>query len=241
MPKQENQKTNLIAVIIVAVLVVAAIIIWAISPRSQQQLTEDTPTTTTIESGVIEVNAAESKDIKAAIEQRRAEKAPPMSDIRAGANLDEITQAAQSWSPSLQQVYGQNAPDFTLTDIYDKQHRLSDYKGSNVLIVYWATWCPYCRREIPHLNLMQKRVPESRLKILAITNENKSVVRDFADSHNMLYTALIGNNSLPRLYQIVPAAGIPSAIFIDPEGKIKFITVGYMPLDDILAVIGAEK
>jgi peroxiredoxin len=182
-----------------------------------------------------------SESIPMTIEQRKEMNPFPAADVKPGATLQQIGEAAITWSPQLQNQYGKDAPDFALKDLQGKQHRLSDYKGRNVMVVFWATWCPPCKKEIPHLILLENRMPADKLKILAITNEDQQLVRKFVTDNNINYTVLLDNGALPRFYMEVSAAGIPSAAFIDPQGKIKFATYGYLPFEDTRAILQAPE
>ncbi|MHC4800158.1 MAG: peroxiredoxin family protein, partial [Planctomycetota bacterium] len=83
-------------------------------------------------------------------------------------NLNEIIKARKDWDPYIP-WYGKLAPDFTLTDIAGKNHKLSDYRGRNVLIVFWATWCPPCQMMVPHLIELRKTLGEDNLAMLGIS------------------------------------------------------------------------
>src|SRR4030042_3085295 len=83
--------------------------------------------------------------------------------------LEDVIKAAKTWEPAYQKWYGKPAPDFALTDVADKVHRLGDYKGKNVIIIFWATWCGPCLREIPDLMELRKTVGQSELAMLAVS------------------------------------------------------------------------
>jgi peroxiredoxin len=174
-------------------------------------------------------------------EQRREMELFKPADVAAGATLAQIVGARRTWNPILQHWYGQDAPDFALTDLQDKQHRLSDYKGRNVLIIFWATWCPPCKSEIPHLTLLQKRASSYDLKILAVTNENKQKVQKFASDYGINYTILFDKGTMTDFYWLIQSRGIPSAAYIDPQGKVKFVTLGLVPFKDIQAILSAKQ
>ncbi|MBQ1694195.1 MAG: TlpA family protein disulfide reductase, partial [Bacteroidales bacterium] len=53
---------------------------------------------------------------------------------------------------------GQAVPDFTLNDINGKSVKLSDFRGKTVLLLFWASWCPDCRAEIPQIKAMHTLV-----------------------------------------------------------------------------------
>ena len=135
--------------------------------------------------------------------------------------------------------FGKAAPDFTVRDVEGKQHTLSSYLGRNVLVVFWATWCPSCRLEIPHLIELRKMLGEDELAILAISNEEPNILKPFVAVKNMNYTvAALGNSPLPSPF--IDVAGIPTTFFIDPQGKIKFVAVGLINLEQTKAILDAK-
>ncbi len=152
--------------------------------------------------------------------------------------LDEVIKAARTWRPGYQSWYGKPAPDFALTDIAGKEHRLSDYKAKNVIIVFWATWCGPCLREIPHLIKLRETVGEDELAMLAISNEGPDLVKRFVARAKINYTVLLDRGALPEPYNTINA--IPSSFFIDREGKIKSATTGLLSLNEIKAILEAE-
>ncbi|MHC4323851.1 MAG: TlpA family protein disulfide reductase, partial [Planctomycetota bacterium] len=155
-----------------------------------------------------------------------------------GPKLEDIIKAAKTWGPSFQPWYGKASPDFTLTDIEGKKHKLSDYKGKDVLIVFWATWCGPCRMEIPHLIELRNTASKDDLAILAISNERPEVVKKFVAQSKMNYTILLDPGVLPAPYNAIRA--IPSSFFIDSEGKIKVASTGLVSLEEIKAIFEAE-
>jgi peroxiredoxin len=158
--------------------------------------------------------------------------------LSSGPKLEDIIKKARTWGPSFQPWYGKPAPDFTLSDIEGKEHKLSDYKGKNVLIVFWATWCGPCRMEIPHLIELRNTVSKDDLAILAISNERPETVKKFVAQTKMNYTILLDKRDLPAPYNSIRA--IPSSFYIDSEGKIKLGSTGLISLDEIKAIFEAE-
>lgn len=155
------------------------------------------------------------------------------------ASLQKAIEEAKTWEPAFAQWRGKIAPDFTLTDIVGNVHKLSNYRGRNVAVIFWATWCGPCRLEVPELIELRKATPEDKLTILAISREDAALLKNFVAQNQVNYTVLSSSGaSLPSPYADVQS--IPSAFFIDPEGKIRLATVGMLPQADIKKVLEAK-
>ena len=61
-----------------------------------------------------------------------------------------------------------SVPDFSLPDMDGELHTLQDYRGKVVLINFWATWCPPCRREMPALEKLYNTLADEGFAVLAI-------------------------------------------------------------------------
>ena len=123
---------------------------------------------------------------------------------------------------------GTPAPDFTLHDIHGKPVSLSDFKGKKVVLVFWATWCPDCRAEVPQLKQMMAS-PKARDVVFL----NVSFDRKFEALEQYVKDNELGG------YQLFDAAGkkesavsaaysvkwIPSLYLIGADGKVQLGTV----------------
>jgi len=155
-------------------------------------------------------------------------------------SLEDIIKTRTTWDPSYASWYGKTAPDFTLTGLDGKPHTLSGYRGKNVLLVFWATWCGPCIMELPHLKALRTRLSKDKLAILAISNEPADLLKKFASDKKINYTILLTDTGgLPSPFGSVNS--IPCSFFVTPEGKIKFATVGPLTLGIMKAIILAEK
>lgn len=155
-------------------------------------------------------------------------------------SLEDIIKSAQSWDAAFEPWYGKAAPDFTVTDINGLEHSLSGYLGKNVLVVFWATWCPACNLEIPHLIELRNKIGEDDLAIVSISNEDPGHLKHFADAKGMNYAiAAIGNGGLPSPF--VDVTSIPTTFFIDGNGQIKLAALGLVTLEETMAILKAEQ
>jgi len=191
-----------------------------------------------LHSGKDQVNAAADEIARIWAGRRTQIDKTPLATVKSRPKLSDVIASARTWGPAFEEWYGKPAPDFTLTDIAGKEHKLSDYRGKNVLIILWATWCGPCRMEIPHLIELRNTANEDELAMLAISNENLNLVKSFVAQARMNYTVLVDRGSLADPYNAVTA--IPSSFFIDPDGKIKLATMGLISLKEIEAILEAE-
>jgi thiol-disulfide isomerase/thioredoxin len=61
--------------------------------------------------------------------------------------------------------------DFTLTDLQGKSWHLRDLKGEVILVNFWATWCPPCRKEMPDLQALYDKYKSQGFVVLSISDE----------------------------------------------------------------------
>ena len=118
------------------------------------------------------------------------------------------------------------APDFTLEALDGREVRLSDSSGKVRLIDFWATWCAPCREEIPMLNELQASYGERGFQILAISDEEEQLIREFVEEHGVEYTNLIGTEEVAEAYGVL---GLPAAYLLDGEGRVVESFIGPKP------------
>ena len=108
--------------------------------------------------------------------------------------------------------------DFTLTDLQKRKWTLKRLRGKVVLVNFWATWCPPCRREIPDLDALYKRFRDQGLVILAITGEEASIVRPFISQQIVSYPVLL--DPARKVKELFLVDGIPESFVYDREGRL---------------------
>jgi len=122
------------------------------------------------------------------------------------------------------------APALVLTDLQGKQHDLKDYKGQVVLVQFWATYCGPCRKEMPSMNKMAKKMGDVPFAILAVDmGETKDEVNQFVSEVKPEFTILMDESGQSIADWRVFAA--PSNFIIDPEGNIRYTLFGGVEWD----------
>lgn len=108
--------------------------------------------------------------------------------------------------------------DFTLVDLHGKQWSLKALEGKVVLLNFWATWCPPCRKEMPDLEALSKQFADQGLVILSITDDNPEKVKAYIEKQNITYPVLLDAGSkLNKQFRIY---GIPKSFLYDRNGKL---------------------
>ena len=134
------------------------------------------------------------------------------------------------------------APDFTLTDLDGDKVSLSSFRGKIVIIDFWATWCPPCRKGIPDFVQMQKEYGDDNLVVLGINVDQgdtpeavKEKVDDFADDYKINYPVLFHNIEVVYAYGGIQS--IPTTFILDKEGRVIQGFAGYRPMSYFKSII----
>jgi peroxiredoxin len=108
--------------------------------------------------------------------------------------------------------------DFTLTDLHGKAWNLKELRGKVVLLNFWATWCPPCRKEMPDLETLYVRFKDQGFVVLAISDEDAAKVRPFLAGQNITYPVLLDRGR--KVNQQFQIEGIPKSFVYDRNGKL---------------------
>lgn len=111
------------------------------------------------------------------------------------------------------------APDWRLAGVDGKTVQLSDFKGKVVVLNFWATWCPPCRKEIPDLIALQKKYGNDLVVVGVSLDENgPAAVKSFVAKSGINYPVVMGDQGTASAYGGIKA--IPTTFVIDRAGKI---------------------
>jgi len=119
------------------------------------------------------------------------------------------------------------APDFTLEDMDGESYTLSDYRGKVVMVNFWATWCPPCRRELPSMEALYQAFRDESFTVLAI-NQWESPDHVFAYMGQLEvfpgFPILFDRDS--AVSQTYEVKGLPTTVLIDKAGRVVYRAVG---------------
>ena len=121
---------------------------------------------------------------------------------------------------------GYPAPDAPLTLLDGSQKNVSDFQGGVTILSFWATWCPYCIKEMPDLQKVKENYPDTNV-VLVNCGEEEALVSDFVAQHDYDFTwTLDPDFAAQRAY---PTSGIPYTVVIDSRGAVAEIFAGSGP------------
>ncbi|MGI8436303.1 MAG: TlpA disulfide reductase family protein [Chthoniobacterales bacterium] len=118
------------------------------------------------------------------------------------------------------------APGWELKNLEGKPVKLSDFKGKVVVLNFWATWCPPCRREIPDLVALQKQYAGKGLVIVGVAMDEggPATVKPFVEKMGINYPVVMGDQKTAAAYGGIEV--IPTTFIIDKTGRIAAVRQG---------------
>jgi peroxiredoxin len=125
--------------------------------------------------------------------------------------------------------------NFALRDLDGKEWSLSALRGKVVLVNFWATWCPPCRKEMPDLNALYSRFRDQGFLVLAISDEDTGKLAAFVKEHHVAYPVLLDPGG--KVSEQFGAEGIPKSYVYDRDGKLAAIAIDMRTRSQFLAML----
>jgi len=157
--------------------------------------------------------------------------------ISAAAAVDDVPELSHTLTRLEKPVA---APDFTLLDMDEKSYSLKDYRGKYVLLNFWATWCPPCRREMPSMESLHQTFADSKLVVLAVNEyEDPDHVFSYMGELDVFPTFPILFDTDSKVSELYEVRGLPTSFIINPQGQVIYRAVGGREFDhpDIMKLI----
>ena len=116
---------------------------------------------------------------------------------------------------------GDRPPAFTLADLDGRPQSLKAYEGKLVLLHFWATWCPYCRKEIPKLKRIHEELASRGVVILAVSvDDDLDRLRGFVSENPLPYAVLPDVKTQFSLAGDYDVSGVPVTYLVDRDGRL---------------------
>jgi len=136
-----------------------------------------------------------------------------------------LTVAAATCAAELQPWTGGPPPGLRLKDLGGRLHRLVDYRGSVVLVNFWATWCEPCRDEMPSMQRLKTKLAGRPFVVLAVNlGEPESRIRKFLSERKLGLTVLLDPGM--RAAEAWNARILPASFVIGSDGRIRYHVIG---------------
>lgn len=121
-------------------------------------------------------------------------------------------------------------PALTLNDLSGRPHSLADYKGTIVLVNFWATWCEPCRAEMASMQRLQQRLAEKPFVVLLVNHgEARGRVGDFVKREALVLSVLLDpNQDAARAWRV---RVLPSSFLVGADGRVRYTVIGEMDWD----------
>jgi peroxiredoxin len=140
--------------------------------------------------------------------------------VLAALALPALAQPLKPWA-------GGAAPALELADAEGKLHRLANYRGSVVLVNFWATWCAPCREEMPSMERLRAAMKGKRFAILAVNvGESARTARAFAEKMQLGFPLLLDHDT--QVSRAWSARVLPASFVVGPDGALRYSYFGAM-------------
>jgi peroxiredoxin len=122
---------------------------------------------------------------------------------------------------------GSETPALTLNDLSGRPHALADYRGTIVLLNFWATWCEPCRAEMASMRRLQERLAGKPFTVLLVNHGEARVrVGDFVKREALALSVLLDpNQDASRAWRV---RVLPSSFLVGADGRVWYAVVGEM-------------
>lgn len=174
-------------------------------------------------SGIIFINLWKSLAVQPNNDKEEVETSTMENENIPGTDLSQVTE-------------GKPAPDFALTNLAGETAKLSDYNGKKVILNFWATWCPPCKAEMPHMQNFYENNKENGIEVVTVNLTNmeksRSDIEKFVKDYSLSFEVLLDEEgTIGMQYQ---AFTIPTSYIIDSNGIISKKIVG--PMDEDMMI-----
>lgn len=116
------------------------------------------------------------------------------------------------------------AAPFTLEDLDGREYSLDSARGKVLLLDFWATWCPPCKKAIPELISIYEKYKAEDFQLWGIGFDKPAALQSFSQKFQIPYPVLVGTSKVQSAYRV---KAIPTVFIIDKLGRIGARFQGY--------------
>jgi thiol-disulfide isomerase/thioredoxin len=122
-------------------------------------------------------------------------------------------------------------PSLVLPDMSGASTKLDDYKGKVVLVNFWATWCPPCRREMPSMQRLQEKMAGQPFVVLGVDSaEPREDVMAFLEVVRVGFPILLDiDSTVTKRWKVY---ALPTSFIVDRTGRIRYSLSGPTEWDE---------
>jgi len=166
-------------------------------------------------------------------------------DIVAAKVVETPDSPAKPGGLSVEAKVGSLAPNFEFSDFDGDRHQLSDFRGRPVYLNFWATWCGPCREELPDMQeLLERHGDADGLAVIALNRgEPLSRAQSFLkgisrlDGGKGVTFTVNGLDPDSTVFRAYRGVGMPTSVFIDKDGVVRFVWTGLLRLSEMEAAL----
>jgi thiol-disulfide isomerase/thioredoxin len=119
-------------------------------------------------------------------------------------------------------------PEFSFTTLDGRHITTSDLRGKTVVLEFWASWCPDCRKARPAVEELQRKYAGRSFTIVGVSDEqDEQKWRGYIAAHGELWPEVLDRDH--RLHDAFQVTGVPTFVIIDGAGMMRFRQAGWLP------------
>lgn len=139
----------------------------------------------------------------------------------------------------LQKKAANQRPDFSLPDMHGQTRHISEWDGKVILLNFWASWCPPCRKELPDFVRLYEDYGEQGFIVVGVGIDKKQDLSDFMDSVGVEYPVMISELEGIRISQAYGnrLGALPYSVIIDRDGQMVSSHTKLLTYEDVEGMI----
>ena len=155
-------------------------------------------------------------------------------DFGSDSLIQNTTEATNNTEDNSQNSEKIKAPDFTVLDYDGNEVKLSDYKGKPIVLNFWATWCFYCKEEMPDFNKAYEKYPDVEFLMINATDgyqETMETAKKYYEDEGFDFNIYFDTKM--EAVNNYGLTGFPATFFIDEDGFLEASAGGMIDLETL--------